>query len=115
LGGKQNKEQAMIERQTLDFEPIDEHGESCLSANRFDWHALVAFFDCYGCGASLFFRKEYDAFQYLESLLARAKNVKCPRCGTVHRHMTEVDDDGEWVDLVKEEFVDPNQLKLFEG
>ena len=93
----------------LEFHFIDEEGYE-VDAWCADW--LVAWFDCLQCGYGLRFQKPYEQEPlHYESLLRRCDDVKCPKCGTDHRHTT---DDGEDVVVTVESTMPaPNQLSLF--
>jgi uncharacterized C2H2 Zn-finger protein len=97
--------------QLEEFEPLNQYGET--EWNHKYWVALEALFDCLGCGRTLRFQKTYDRFLHIESLAKPCKNVTCPRCETEHRHIQELDDDQEWVEIVERVYVNPNQLTLF--
>lgn len=93
----------------LEFHFVDETGhESGLK------HAawMVAFFDCFGCGQGLQFRKPYEPVPlHYESIIRKCADVTCWKCETVHVH-----DQVEGIDMVATAKVaagDPDQLSLF--
>ncbi len=75
---------------------------------------MIAYFDCLKCGFMLHIKKDYNPVPlHYQSILKICDAVTCPKCGTIHHHVIDDEGDGDTVSFTEKEFVDPNQLRLF--
>ena len=73
----------------------------------------VSYFNCLSCGMMLHFWKKYYQSRHNESITELCHPVTCPKCGSIHRHQKNKENDEDECDEVwmSEQYpIDPLQL-----